>query len=144
MSSTRNAKELMEFVISAGGNLPLAAERAGVSKTELVNMITGDGASTLSDNLRAMLLLSIFDTIMQTNIAFRASLPTMSPDAISKAFASQLTAFAQLSGQATPELGSGAADANAAKRNMVTRLEQWKRTRESNIIDVSSEVDDVG
>lgn len=142
MNSPKSSKELMQFVVAAGGNLPLAAERAGVSKTDLVSLITGDDTVSLSENLRAMILLSTFETIMQTNIAFRASLSTMSPDAISKAYASQLTAFSQLSTQPTSDLGSAQQDAAAVKQKLVTRLDTWRKNKPTPV-DVESQVEDV-
>jgi len=142
--TTRSPQELMKFVVAAGGNLPLAAERAGVDKKELVALICGGDAASLTEGLRALLVLSLFETITQTQLAYQASLPSMSPDAISKALSSLLQTFATLSNQPTPELNGEVANANATKTKLVTRLEQWKREKESDIIDVPSTSEDVG
>lgn len=138
MATTHSSQELMKFVIAAGGNLPLAAERAGVDKKELVALICGGDTTSLSEGLRAMLLLSLFDTIQQTNLAFQTSLPYMGPDAISRALSSFLQTFAALSNQPTPELNAEVADAAAAKRKILTRLEQYKKEKDERIIDVPS------
>jgi len=142
--TTRSPQELMKFVVAAGGNLPLAAERAGVDKKELVSLICGGDAASLTEGLRALLVLSLFETITQTQLAYQASLPSMSPDAISKALSSLLQTFAVLSNAPTPELNGEVADAASAKNKLVTRLEQWKKEKESNIIDVPSTSEDVG
>lgn len=137
--TTRSAKELMHFVVASGGNLPLAAERAGVDRKELVALITGGDTSVLSENLRAMLMLNLFDTIMQTNIAFIASLPNMSPGDTGKALAGFLATFAQLTATPTADLAGEVHDATATKQKLVTRLDQWKRNQPKQIVDAQSE-----
>lgn len=130
MTTSRSARELMTFVVAAEGNLPLAAERAGISQKDLVTLITGGDTSSLSENLKAMLMLQLFDTIMQTNIAFRASLPYMSPGDISKSLSGQLATFAQLTAAPTADLAGEVHDATATKQKLVTRLDAWKKQRE--------------
>lgn len=142
MTGTRSAQELLHFVVAAGGNLPLAAERAGVSRQDLVALITGGETNNLAESLRAMIMLSLFDNIQQTAIAFRANLPYMSPDAVAKAYAAQIASFAQISQTPTPELNAETHDAAAAKQNLVTRLESWKN-RGPKIVDVEANVEDV-
>lgn len=140
--TTRSPQELLKFVVAAGGNLPLAAERAGVSKSDLVTMICGGDASNLTEGLRSLLVLSLFENIVQTGIAYRASLPYMHPDALAKAYAAQLGAFTQLTALPTPELNAEVQDATAAKRKLITRLDQWKKDGVT-ATPVKSKVEDV-
>lgn len=123
----RNAKELLQFVVAASGNIPLAAEQAGISQRELVAIICGEESASLTENLRAMLMLSVFDTLMQTQLAYRASLDSMSPDALSKAFPSLLQSFSTLSQQPTGDLVDNAHDASRIKEQLITRLDQYKK-----------------
>lgn len=127
MSTTRSPQELIKFVVAAGGNLPLAAERAGISKEELATMLSGNASSTLSEALRSLLVLEIYDTLMQTKIAFLQNLAFMTPNEVARAFASQITVFTQLTQIETPDLAGEVHDAAAAKEKIITRLDQWRQ-----------------
>ncbi len=127
MSTTRSPQELLRFIVAANGNIPLAAERAGVDRQELVALVTGNDTSTLSENLRAMFILSLYDSLMQAQIAFNANIPFMSPNELARSFSQMATTFSQLTSIQSPDLAGETHDAAAAKSSLITRLEQWKK-----------------
>ncbi len=138
VSTNRSPKELLQFVVAAQGNLPLAAEYAGVTQQQLVALVCGEESASLTENLRGMLMLSIFDTLMQTQIAYRANLDSMSPDGVAKAFPSLLQAFATLTQQPSDDLVSDTRDASRVKDKLITRLDQYKnRQKDKSVEDVS-------
>lgn len=94
--ASRDLKNIIAMVVASDARLGLAAERLQMKKEDVLRAIVDD-TQTLSEQLRVKLLLQLFDTLMQTQIAFQASIADMSPDGVARAYASQMQAFAQLS-----------------------------------------------
>ncbi len=116
----------MTFVVAAGGNLPLAAERAGIDKKELVTLICGGDTASLTENLKALLVLTLFDNIMQAGLVMKELMPHMPPHEIGKTYSSMLQAFTALTSAPTPDLNGEMRDATVVKERLVTRLQDWK------------------
>lgn len=103
-------EELVPFFIGARGSLPLAAERATralkvkVTEYDLVEALTGD--ETVAENaamrLRSLLVISMFDMIMQFQIAVGASIEDMRPADLSRTFTALISSFTTLT-QPTPK-----------------------------------------
>jgi hypothetical protein len=125
----RSGRELVKFIVAAKGNLPLAAERLGMDQNEVVAAIIGDDQSvSLTEQLRALLTIGVFDSAMAAQLAFRSSIDELTPKELSQAYTQLVAQFAALTKVASPELSDDAPyDATMAKQRIISRLDRYRK-----------------
>lgn len=138
-----SGRKLVRFITAAEGNLALAAEKAGMSQQDLIAAIVGDNeGSTLTEQLRALLIVNAFDTLMMTSIAFKASLDDLDPEDLAKAYSSQMSTLNAMLKTPAVELSDEAPyDATMAKQRILTRISQYRKREEAELeeVEVSDE-----
>ena len=97
-------RDLARFVVGAGGALPLAAERATrklntkVTEYDIIELVTenDDISERIASQLRSLLLIRMFDVIMQLQIGVSASIEDMKPGEMARTYTALISSFASL------------------------------------------------
>jgi hypothetical protein len=126
-------QQLIKALVAADGNIPLAAERTKVERGELIAAITAEQAS-LAEQLRSKFVLDLYHTLQETQAVFRMNLERMTPDAISRAYAQQAAAFAQLTSRPTEDASEQPVDIQAARNGLAARFEEYQARHDRRLL----------
>lgn len=134
-----DVQDLIRFVTSAFGKLPLATERINrefdtdYKKEDVLSAIAGHSGD-LAEQLRTLLVLQMFDTQQQIQLSMVVSLPELSPSETARLYTANAVAIGQLSSRPIKVQDQEPVNIIEAKRKFVGRLEDYKQRK----IDVAS------
>ena len=86
----------IDAIVYSHGNLKLAAERANVTEAELLSSLTRD-LTAFQVQMRAAILMQIFNTWHLVQEAFIASLEDLEPKDLARAYTNMSASLASLS-----------------------------------------------
>lgn len=128
-------KTVIAEIVAANARLPLAAERLSkelgqrISTADLMRAVVDDQAG-MTEQLRAQLVLQLFNTLMETQVAFQASIADLSPDAVARAYAAQVTAFAAITAKPLEQATEQPVSFIDARERLLNKLDEHQRRRD--------------
>jgi hypothetical protein len=127
-------QDLIRYVTAAQGRLPLAVERINrdydtdYKKEDMLGAIAGN-TGDLADQLRTMLIMQMFDTQMQIQLAVGEQLPELTAAETVRFYTSNAAALSQLMSRPVNTQEEEPVNFIDAKRNLVTRLNGYKERK---------------
>mgnify|MGYP007051597135 CR=1 FL=1 len=83
-----SSMQVVQAIVQAEGNLRLAAERLRTQPQQLIQVLINESASAeiLSQQLRVLTLLRMFDALEKLHVTFVAALPEMEPHVVARTY----------------------------------------------------------
>ena len=137
MAAPKDIKRIISTVVAADCRLGYAAEILKTTQAELMLALVSDTES-LSEQLRTSLIIKLFETLMMTQTAFQAQIADLSPEAVARAYTSQMTAFAALTHKPTDVEEAAPQTIAEARQELMDRLANYAEREDNKIEDAAS------
>jgi hypothetical protein len=125
-----DSQTIVKYIVEAQGDFDLAAERAGLKRQDLFRALAGDETAPLNDQLRNVLMATVFNNIMEASFALKLRLHELSAGELSRAFGAMVASFAALSGQQAADAATTQYDASLAKEEVITKLQTYAKRKQ--------------